>query len=93
MSGTAGNRNIPGRFPLKASDHREISTISLILQAKQSTQVQVNNRAIVNPIFKKFEGRWVEATGSVGVEYDASFEYATLHNADDCDLELLIRVM
>jgi len=95
MSGPAQNclHDIPGRFPLKSTDAREISVFRLLIPKKSEKSIQVHNRAIMNPIFKRYLDMWVEATGAIGVRYDLEFEYATLRNSTDCDLEILVRVL
>lgn len=94
MAGAAGNRDIQGRFPLKATDIREISVVLICINKFSSSVMQVDNRAILHPILKKMpDGRWAEATGAIGVTYDAPIKYATLHNASNCDLELLCRIV
>jgi len=95
MSGPAQNCkfDIPGRFPLKATDVREISVLRLRIPALSEVGVQVHNRAILNPIFKRFDNWWVDAMGSVDVRYDFDFVEAILRNVTDCDLDILIRIL
>lgn len=93
MSGIAGNRDIPGRFPLKATDIREVSVVQLSIAAYGEFGMQVNNRAILNPIFKKYNGVWVDAVGDIDVRYDLQFVNAILRNATDCDLDIIVRVL
>lgn len=93
MSGAAGNRDIVGRFPLKATDVREISTFYIHIPAKSEYGIQVNNRAILNPMFKKVGNYWYDAIGDIDVKYDADFVNAILHNATDCNLDIIVRIL
>lgn len=95
MSGPAQNckYDIPGRFPLKATDTREISTLYLHIPAKSDYGIQVNNRAVLNPIFKKVGNYWVDAIGDIDVRYDIDFVNALLRNASDCNLDIIVRIL
>lgn len=93
MSGADGNRDIPGRFPLKASDPQEMSLIPLSIASMTTKQIQIHKRMVVMPILKKYQGKWIDAIGSIDIEYDWDLQYATLYNADACDLDILVRVM
>lgn len=91
--GSGGNRNIPDRATIKSNDPREISYVRIQVKKKSSYGMQIDKRAILEPIFKRYNNQWVEATGAIGVRYNDDFTVATLRNWTDCDLDIMVRVV
>jgi len=84
---------LSARPPIPATDPKQISNLSVYIKSGESFKMQVNKRVILNPILKKYKGKYVDAIGSIDIEYDLNIEYAVLTNVTKCDLEIFIRIL